>query len=71
MFEPTDSTDIYHLKRDSFWRYVVDEVNPSRKAHGLEEINREIGCRCFDIIYDFERQNHERREAKKKAEGLT
>lgn len=44
------SSEEFYAARDTFRRYVADEVNPARKAHGLTEIRDDEANECFRII---------------------
>lgn len=51
-----DTSEEYYIRRDEFMRYIDREVNPARRANGLEEIREHEARECFRIIVDFLRK---------------
>lgn len=51
-----DTSEEYYIRRDEYMRYIDREVNPARRANGLEEIREHEARECFRIIVDFLRK---------------
>lgn len=47
------NTEEFYAARDDFRRYVADQVNPCRRASGLEEISDDAARECFRILDQF------------------
>lgn len=51
-----DTSEEYYIRRDEVVRYIDREVNPARRANGLDEIREHEARECFRIIVDFLRK---------------
>lgn len=43
----------YFVRQDEFRRYIAEQVNPARAAHGLSEIRDDEARECFRIMDKF------------------
>jgi len=48
------NTEEWYAQRDAFIRYIDEEINPARRAAGLEEIRECEARECFRIIHDVQ-----------------
>lgn len=47
--DPLKSSEAYFAHRDAFVAYVEEQVNPARKAEGLDTVSAGAASRLFDI----------------------
>jgi uncharacterized protein YkwD len=48
-----NTSEEYFSSRDDFIRYIVTEVNPARRQHGLSEIREDEARECFRIMHQL------------------